>query len=225
MGTTISSPKMGILALSKKMSLTQIQLIDLMRECIVVTCGVKRENFTIDENSFQSALKDCMFKSSDADILNDLFTMWDEEGFGFVSYRTFLAGLSPLACGDCYTIGSALSFSMKLIDPGKTGCITPVRVYELLVAINKTAGFLGDPVLKAVEIQDIVKHVFLRQSHTRTHKDVLPRLERHPSIAKFVNGRGTQRYRPTGEDKHKGEERRGGIPRNRKSIGHRLYEA
>jgi len=186
---------MGLVALARTMPLSKHQLVDLKSECIVITCGCHFQSFTIDRDSFRVALLDTMVEDSDTDILDQLFTMWDMMGSDSIQYREFLVGVSPLASGPRDSLGSILHYSLALMDASNSGRITPYNLAKVLKAINSTASFLGDGVLRTTEIQQIVQDVYGTSSpQTMSHNDVVPRLVMHPKVHKFVDGKGSGKY-------------------------------
>lgn len=196
--TSVStSPKLGMVALARSMPLSKNQLAELMKECIVITCGCHFQSFTIDRESFRRALTDTVPKLKDAEILDLLFTMWDLQGNHFIQYREFLVGISPLGCDRRDSIVDILRFSLALMDTAKSGFITQYNLTKVLRAINATASYLGDKVLRNSEIDEIVRGVY-RTSVVKSlkHEDVVLRLVMHPKVQKFTEGRGTYRYRP-----------------------------
>mmetsp|Transcript_13468 Transcript_13468/g.14953 ORF Transcript_13468/g.14953 Transcript_13468/m.14953 type:complete len:265 (+) Transcript_13468:132-926(+) len=202
MGNIQSSPGLGLVALSRELPLSKNQLSSLMRECVFLNSSAKCV-LTIDRDTFHGAMVSCLFHRSVIEVFDHLFTLWDSKGYDFVEFRIFLVGISPLACGPRDSLSSALFFSMELMDPVGTGCINPSNLSKILIAINSTASFLGDPVLANREIQEIVRHVFLSYSYTRTNADLVPRLVRHPKVAKIINGKGTERYQIACKKKRK----------------------
>lgn len=140
---------------------------------------------------------DIVPKQKDAEILDLLFTMWDLHGYHYIQYREFLVGISPLACGPRDTIIDTLRYSLFLMDTAKTGYITQYNLTKVLKAINATASYLGDNVLTNSEVDEIVRGVF-RSSGAKSlkHDDVVLRLVMHPKVHKFIEGHGTNRYRP-----------------------------
>jgi Ca2+-binding EF-hand superfamily protein len=199
MGNSTSAfrdPKIGLVALAKTMPLSQHQLVDLKHECILLACGHRFQSFTIDRESFGVALLDTMVEDSDTDILDALFTMWDMMGSDSIQYREFLVGVSPLASGSRDSLRSVLHYSLALMDTSQSGIITPYNLTKVLRAINSTASFLGDTVLRNVELQEIVSDVFgTSLSQTMSHDDVVPRLVMHPKVHKFIEGKGGSKYK------------------------------
>jgi Ca2+-binding EF-hand superfamily protein len=201
MGNASSSskapPTLGLVALSWTMPLSKSQVTELMHECIIVTCGCHFQSFTIDRENFHNVLLDIIPQGKDAEIMDLLFTMWDLQGNHFIQFREFLVGISPLACGPRDSLSEILHYSLSLMDTPKSGLITPYNLTKVLRAINATASYLGDNVLKNNEIDEIVRGVF-RSSAPKSlrHEDVVYRLRIHPKVHKFIEGRGTNRYRP-----------------------------
>lgn len=195
--STSREPKIGLVALARTMPLSKHQLVDLKHECIVVTCGCQFQSFTIDRESFRVALLDTMVEDGDTDILDSLFTMWDMMGNDSIQYREFLVGVSPLASGHRDSLGSTLHYTLALMDTAQSGRITPYNLTKVLKAINSTASFLGDGVLRNAELQEIVSDVFgPSMSQAMSHHDVVPRLIVHPKVHKFIDGKGATKYKP-----------------------------
>ena len=200
MGNASSSkvpPKLGLVALSWTLPLSKKHVTELMQECIIVTCGCHFQSFTINRESFHKVLFDILPPGKDAEIMDLLFTMWDLQGNHFIQFREFLVGISPLACGPKDSLSDLLHYTLSLMDTPRSGLITPYNLTKVLRAINATASYLGDNVLKNDEIDEIVQGVF-RSSAQKSlrHEDVVYRLRIHPKVHKFIEGRGTKRYRP-----------------------------
>jgi hypothetical protein len=188
---------MGLVALSRMMPLSKNQLLDLMHECIITSCGCHFQSFTISQDSFRKAVMDTMVEKKDTDIMDLLFIMWDLQGNHYIQYRDFLVGISPLACGPRDSLSSVLHYSLSLMDTPENGCISQFDLTKVLRAINTSASYLGDSVLKNSEIDGIVRSVFGGPlANVMKHEDVVYRLTMHPKVHKFLEGRGTNRYRP-----------------------------
>lgn len=182
-----------------------------MSECIIVTCGCQFSSFTIGRDSFREAVLDTVTGTTASEVLDLLFTMWDIQGNHFIQYREFLVGVSPLASSQNDTLSTALRYSLHLMDTANTGRTTQSNLLKVLMAINTTASYVGDHVLRPNEVQEIVRHVFGRNtslSRTMSHNDIVPRLVMHPKIDKFMSGCGSLRYRPPSEELTRQSKRR-----------------
>jgi Ca2+-binding EF-hand superfamily protein len=59
----------------------------------------------------------------DGEILDLLFTLWDENGTGRIKCNDFIVGISILACRDEDFLG-AIKFALQIADPQNSGMIS-----------------------------------------------------------------------------------------------------
>jgi Ca2+-binding EF-hand superfamily protein len=198
-----TSSKLYLIALARKMSLSKVQVRELMKMCIYVAHECHFQSFTIDRESFHQVKASILSDPTDSEIMDLLFTMWDLSGLQCIQFREFLVGMSPLAS----TIGDStrdiLHFSLSLMDTAGIGAITQSNLVKVLRSINATASFLGDNVLTNSEIEIIGESVFRTKATSTTssvvrilkHDTVIHSLIMHPYIQKFIHGKGSHRYR------------------------------
>lgn len=210
---------LSLVAVANAMTLTQQQVIDLRKNCAIGSLGQKRTRSKLSRASFQIAM--CRAKISqthnDWDIIEQLFTLWDEEGEERLDFREFLAGISPLACGG-KTLPEVLSFAMKVSDVQHAKHISRADLEMVLSGINATASYFGDRVLSKEQVEKIADSVFLslQNDHNNTaywshntgdlsHKACAKMLSTHPVVEQFLLGLGQYKYFPVDHSMHKDE--------------------
>ncbi|CAN0416265.1 unnamed protein product, partial [Pylaiella littoralis] len=97
---------------------------------------------------------------SDTEILDRLFSMFDKTGNDQINYKEFVGGLAPLCHGTveeklaCESMRQSVRLvSFELCDSSGTGKIEQDDMEQLLISINDTASYFGDPVLKRAQIK------------------------------------------------------------------------
>jgi Ca2+-binding EF-hand superfamily protein len=200
--STTAPPKLHLMALARKMSLSKIQVQELMKMCTYVSHQCHFQSYTIDRESFNDVKDKIVSDKRDSEIIDLLFTMWDLQGLHYIQFREFLVGISPLASTSRDSTREILHFSLSLMDTARIGTITQSNLIKVLRSINATASFLGDNVLKNSEIEVIGDSVFQKKTTSSNsvvrvmkHDDVIHSLIMHPYIQKFIHGKGGNRYR------------------------------
>jgi Ca2+-binding EF-hand superfamily protein len=129
MGNAGSTSKgTGLAAVAEMMHLTKPQLMDIRESCAAMasTDGqVRRKLFHI------AVAKAGVQGHLDTDILDLLFTMWDENCDNRVSYLDFMVGIAPLACR-YENMNSALKFILQVLDHKKSGKIDSTGLMSIL---------------------------------------------------------------------------------------------
>lgn len=67
----------------------------------------------------------------DADVIDLLFTMFDEAGENRIQYRNFCTAISPLACADS-DLFSVIEYSLKIMDVSTSGRINKKNLSVLV---------------------------------------------------------------------------------------------
>jgi len=146
----------------------------------------------ITRRGFEEAL--ARANLSKIEIFDLLFTMWDINDHGKVSYKEFCMGISPLACpfDDLPTI---IGFALRVSDDFNRQYIGRNELHELLTGINSTASYFGDIHLLPGDIDGIVELVFEEGEEESTQKECIKRLSLNPYVRRFASGKPRMRVR------------------------------
>lgn len=137
------------------------------------------------------------FQPPDSELFVQLFTLFDETGHDVVDYKNYLAGASICLIGN-NTNTEKLKFGLSLYDVKDTKCATRGDLKRLLLAVNSTAAYLGDPVLSPKDIDEFTLEMYKilpsQGGQGLAHDDVIVYLLKHPFILKFMHGQGWVRF-------------------------------
>jgi len=127
-----TAPGLALIAVTDYMTLTQQQVLDLRNNCRTGSLGQKRSRPNVSRNSFQKAMMRSRITKEEWHVLEQLFTMWDQDGEDRVDFVDFLAGTSVLACGDCQSLEQVILFALQVNDLYNTQHICQDRLEKLL---------------------------------------------------------------------------------------------
>ena len=133
-------------------------------------------------------------ESSDAELLDRLFTMFDTSGDSQIDYRDFIVGIAPLING---SILDRLKFAFQLYDVENIGTVQMGEMKRVLTAINNVASYFGDPVVTSDQIEEVTVDVFKRSSNPAAplrYQEHMQFLSEHPIVILFATGKGTERF-------------------------------
>eukprot|EP00903_Cladosiphon_okamuranus_P009095 g8693.t1 len=150
--------------------------------------------FTITRAEFREALELVGIMESDTEILERLFSMFDKTGNDQINYREFVGGLAPLCHG---SVEDKLAFSFELCDHNQTGKIQQDDMEQVLISINETASYFGDPVLKRAQVKELVLDIFGEygdRTGSLDYANYVKAVADHPVVVQFATGEGTERY-------------------------------
>ena len=134
MGNIPSRQSLAVVAMSKYLHLTRVQVIAL-RNCFVNLaddCGM------ITRNRFRIAVTRVKIDhENDVDVLDLLFTMWDVKGEDKVPYCEYVVGVSILA-GPFDHLRDALMFAIEVADVAHTRDINAKQLIIILKCKEQT---------------------------------------------------------------------------------------
>jgi Ca2+-binding EF-hand superfamily protein len=111
---------LAITAVSRRLKLKKTKVIYL-RE--VLNSLADDDDDCIKYDHFKEGLKQAKFlKPREVDVFDLLFTMWDHDGKGKISFKNLVVGIAPLACPE-EDLGKVLQFAMIISDEDKRGTI------------------------------------------------------------------------------------------------------
>mmetsp|Transcript_20029 Transcript_20029/g.25808 ORF Transcript_20029/g.25808 Transcript_20029/m.25808 type:complete len:271 (+) Transcript_20029:115-927(+) len=140
----------------------------------------------------------------DAEIILDLYTMWDIKGDGRVPLMPFFVGLCPLSCQPNETFRSVLRFVFSLADLRGRGEIDSEELFVILKSLNCTISYLGDGFLRSQIIykiaQDAVESIECTRPHSSglRNQDVVNIIAAEPLILNVIGQRKPRRTRSSG---------------------------
>lgn len=195
MGNEAGKPTcaLGIAAVSATTtSIEMNEITELFKKCykLAQTSGTPESLSRADLESGLKAMEN--FHPSDCDLLERMFTMFDNSGEGIVDIREYFVAVSTLMSGNPH---DKLKFAFKLFDTDKVGTVTRGEMKKVLHAINNTASYFGDAIVTAEDIDLIVLDVFEKASIASVviEKSV-PKISSHAIAEKFLNAQGTNRF-------------------------------
>jgi Ca2+-binding EF-hand superfamily protein len=159
--------------------------------------AAERGHDKIHRDDFMASLKQLeKFTPSDSELFVQLFTLFDDEGHDTVDYKNYMAGCSLVFLSIPNV--EKMKFALSIYDVKGTKCSLRGDVKRLLMAVNQTAAFFGDPVLAASEIELIMIDLFndvKNQTIAGIPQDeAASYLLQHRLVYKFMSGQGTVRF-------------------------------
>jgi Ca2+-binding EF-hand superfamily protein len=127
-GSTSGGTGSAMTAVAEMMRLTKPQVLEIRKTCAAMASKdgqIRRKLFHI------VVAKAGVTENSNADILDLLFTMWDENCDNRVPYLDFVVGIAPLACR-YENMNSALKFVLQVMDHKETGKIDSGELITIL---------------------------------------------------------------------------------------------
>lgn len=135
------------------------------------------------------------FTPSDSELFIQLFTLFDEEGQNKVDCRDFVAGAG--ICLTTHSVADRLKWGMSIYDKEKTQTILRGDLKKLLMAVNSTAAYFGDPVLAPTQIDQMTLEMFKalpNSSQGVKIDECVAYLLNNDLILQFINGDGVVRF-------------------------------
>lgn len=199
MGNEIGNPssKMGITSLAMTTPNIEMKEFEKLYE-LTLTCLQNKENKEeLTREDFAGILKQLpKLTPSDSELFLNLFTLFDVTGYEKVDYRQYFSGSA--ACLTNSEIKDKLTFSFKLYDSNSSGYLQRGDIKHILLAINNTAAYFGDPVLSPKEIETMSLEMFKELPNKGgkgvEHELCKEYLIKNPVILKFIRGEGTVRF-------------------------------
>jgi hypothetical protein len=87
---------LALVAVANSITVTRQQLLDVRKNCTIGSLGQKRTRLKISRVSFQKAMARANISqtANDWDIIEQLYTLWDQDGEERLDFREFPAGIS-----------------------------------------------------------------------------------------------------------------------------------
>ena len=194
-----SSSLLALVAVSHALTISPLQILELRQHCRVGSLGQKQTRPKISRSSFSKAMARSQISSRPTiQVLEHLFSMWDQDGTERVDYIEFCTATSVLAsCCEYSSVNDVILFAMQVQDVHDTHCITRAKLESLLNGINMTAAYFGDAVLSTKQVQTIAHDVFESQQlhhHVMSHEECARRVQKHALVEEFHLGKGEFRY-------------------------------
>eukprot|EP01039_Chlorochromonas_danica_P008821 gene8821-9724_t len=157
----------------------------------------KSEKDQVDKNDFQAALKQVdKFQPPDVELFNQLFILFDEQGHEVVDFRSIVAGCA--VCLATAPMAERLRFALSVYDSEGGGRCLRGDLKRMLLSVNSTAAFFGDPVLTPAEVDNISLEAFKAVPAVVgkgiAHEDCVAYLLKDETVKRFLQGEGQVRF-------------------------------
>lgn len=160
--------------------------------------GDRQQGDLINRDDFNAVIKQIdKFQPPDMELFTQLFVLFDEAGHDEVDYRTFVAG-AAVCLMSCPLI-EKLKFALSIYGAeGKQHCQRG-DLRRMMLAVNTTTAYFGDPVLQPAEIDSLSLEAFkMVPGGTAglglSHEDAIAFLLKEPAVRRFMQGEGTVRF-------------------------------
>lgn len=180
--SSTSPVNLAMMAVARQSHLDRGQIVALRN----AMAGYSDEHGIVHRKEFNQAVE--LANLVGVEILDLLFTMWDNEGRDEVPFKKFCVGISPLACPYEDTSG-ILRFALRISDDRNLGYIRSYDLQALLDGINSTASFFGDIHLSTKELAVVLESVFEGGIYKIAHEDCIQRLASNAYIKRFASGK------------------------------------
>ena len=130
----------------------------------------------------------------DTEILDKLFTMFDDSGENCVIYTDYLAACSILTTS---SHSDKLALALEIYDKNNIGTITRGDVRKCLQALNLATSYFGDPVIEDDEIIQMLNDCYSKSNSPISqvkYAELLPFIIESQVFFKYICGLGTKRY-------------------------------
>ena len=127
---------------------TSSEVVDKEREKILKQrkkIKEKRQFYLLQKEDFENCLNQCRVCTSDREIFNRFFVLYDKTGLEQVNYKHYLLALCPVVKGSLH---DRIKLALMIEDEEDVQILTKEEVEEALSMMNKTLGLLGDEVSK-----------------------------------------------------------------------------
>lgn len=187
--------KMGIAAMSVVSGVQKDDILKL-RTSFKEHSERSGENKDVSGVDFDESLK--LLESldpSDAELFEKLFILFDESGENKIDIKDFLVSISLLV--NSGTVSDKLLFAFTVFDDTESGAIFATDCKKLFTALNVTASFFGDPVMKASEIKELVDAIWAECSEPSAplqYADHIDFIVNHEISHRFTSGQGSVRF-------------------------------
>uniref|UniRef100_A0A7S1C8Q8 EF-hand domain-containing protein n=1 Tax=Bicosoecida sp. CB-2014 TaxID=1486930 RepID=A0A7S1C8Q8_9STRA len=179
--------KLAITAMSHVVHFTRDELLALQKEFLrLAKTNTDNEN-TINRKQFHDALHIVKVEESDKELLDRLFTMFDDTGDGQINFKEFVCGISTILRG---TLEEKLTFSFHMFDVDNSGKVSPEEMKSVLHSMNNTVSYFGDEKADESKIDTLVKEVFAEFDANHdgelSFAEYMHAVAAHPTLVSFV---------------------------------------
>lgn len=198
MGNDIGMPpsRLGITSLSVTTPNIEIKEMEKIFQLMKAKCQEKQKDL-INRDDFNAIIKQIdKFQPPDVELFTQLFILFDEQGHNEVDFRNFLAGAS--VCLISSPLSDKLKFALSIYDTAEKHHCNRGDLRRMMLAINQTTAYFGDPVLTPGEVDHISLEVFKQTPSVVglgvSHDECIACLLKDETVRKFMLGEGTVRF-------------------------------
>ena len=141
----------------------------------------------MDREQFLAGLEILGTHETDQEILDKMFTLYDETGDEIVPYKEFCCGASILTRGN---LNDKISFAFQLWDYEGKGSISQKDCIKCLKAINQAMDFFGDRTLTNKQISHMVENIYseaeLNADNSLDYVEYVSAICNHPTLVNFL---------------------------------------
>ena len=152
----------------------------------------------ISRDDLKEALEKLDLKEPDTEILDRMFTMFDDMGENNVMYNNFCAAICLLTTGAPRT---KLKHAFSLYDRKGSGSINRLDTKNCLCAMNSACSYFGDPVVGDDEIAEMLNECYKKgseegivQMSAVKYEEFIPLVIDSQLFFKFICALGTVNY-------------------------------
>jgi Ca2+-binding EF-hand superfamily protein len=148
----------------------------------------------ISRDDLKEALTGTGLQEPDTEILDKLFTMFDESGEQTVYYLEFLSAVCILTTASA---SNKLLLALELYDRSGNGTVKRGDIRRCLQAINTATSYFGDCVVTDDEILDMLNECYKMTNTPLSHvvyREIVPVITDSQIFFKYIGGMGAKRY-------------------------------
>ena len=141
----------------------------------------------MDREQFLAGLEIIGAHETDQEILDKMFTLYDETGDEIVPYKEFCCGASILTRGNLH---DKIGFAFQLWDYEGKGVMSKKDCTKCLKAVNQAMDFFGDRTLTNKQIVMLIDNIYseaeLNADETMDYAEYVSAICTHPVLTNFL---------------------------------------
>jgi Ca2+-binding EF-hand superfamily protein len=180
--------RFGIVAMSNVVHFSREELMSMVKQFGEFAAQSEPHN-CMDREQFLAGLEIIGTHETDQEILDKMFTLYDETGDEIVPFREFVCGASVLTRGN---LSDKLTFAFQVWDHDGRRTISKKDCSKVLRSLNQCLDFFGDKTLQNKQIDLLVENIFdnaeLEADGTVDYTEYISAIVQHPTLVSFVVG-------------------------------------
>jgi Ca2+-binding EF-hand superfamily protein len=180
--------RFGVVAMSNVIHFSREELMAMVKQFAEFAVQSEPRN-CMDREQFLAGLEIIGTHETDQEILDKMFTLYDETGDEIVPYKEFVCGASILSRGN---LSDKLLFAFQVWDHDGTGTMTKKDMVNTIRGMNSCMDYFGDRTLTNKQISMLVDNIFtnaeLEADGSIDYAEYIGAIVQHPVLVHFIVG-------------------------------------